>query len=304
MQCPYCVSAVPEQALACPNCARDLYLFRPLLQGIAALEAQLTGQKEQIVSLENRLAVMEQRPAAQPSAAAAAAAVSATETAPASQDAATGSVHAGVLIHDTGPPAGADGARNAVREAQPLGAFLACVVLPLALLLLAHWILLFIYDVKPLYLRLTTLVLPIPFGIALALRFGVRLGPAVAVATAVGLCAVAGMLGLTGVIDKVPFLPSSTRDWRETIEYVGGIGGAFFTGCLIAHAIAVARNAQPRTPPRIIVLAVKAFKPNDKGEMGVEVLAKRIQRLVNAATPAVTGAAAFYAGIQGVIGGA
>jgi hypothetical protein len=261
MQCPYCISEVPEQALACPHCARDLYLFRPLLQNMAAMERTLAEQKQQISALETKLAALEQRP---------------RQTAAGSAPAAQGSMTQALIPY---------------------------VVIPLLLILLAHWILLFIYDVNPLFLRITTLVIPIPFGVALALRAGMSLGSALMVAAVVGICAVSGMLGLTTLIDKVPFLPSSTRDWRETVEYVGGIGGAFFTGCLIAHAIAVARNAQTRTPSPVIVLAVKAFKPNDKGEIAIEVMARQIQRLVNTATPALTGAAAFYAGIRGVIGG-
>lgn len=41
MQCPYCTSEISDNALACPFCARDLYLFKPLLQKITALEAQV-----------------------------------------------------------------------------------------------------------------------------------------------------------------------------------------------------------------------------------------------------------------------
>jgi hypothetical protein len=30
MRCPYCISEIDDAALACPHCARDLYLFKPL----------------------------------------------------------------------------------------------------------------------------------------------------------------------------------------------------------------------------------------------------------------------------------
>lgn len=285
MQCPYCISEVPEQALACPHCARDLYLFRPLLQSMVALERTLAGQKLQISVLETKLAALEQRP------------VLAANLA--SADAA--------IADDAAPAAGSQAAANAapiapVAPASLLRVLIPCVVVPLLLILLAHWILLFIYDVKPLFLRVTTLLIPIPFGVALALRAGVRLGSALMVAAVIGICAVAGMLGITTLIDQAPFLPSSTRDWRETVEYTGGIGLAFFTGCLIAHAIAVARAVRGQ-PPRAIVFAVKAFRPNEKGEVAVEMMAQRIQRIVNTATPVIAGATAFYAGIRGVIGG-
>ena len=41
MKCPYCTSEISDAALACPHCAHDLYLLKPLLERIAALEAQL-----------------------------------------------------------------------------------------------------------------------------------------------------------------------------------------------------------------------------------------------------------------------
>lgn len=41
MQCPYCTSEISDNALACPHCAHDLYLFKPLLERIAALETRV-----------------------------------------------------------------------------------------------------------------------------------------------------------------------------------------------------------------------------------------------------------------------
>ncbi|HEX2012223.1 MAG TPA: hypothetical protein VJN44_14910 [Roseateles sp.] len=53
MKCPYCVSVIDDAALACPHCARDLYLFKPLLVRIAALEEELGRAGERITALES-----------------------------------------------------------------------------------------------------------------------------------------------------------------------------------------------------------------------------------------------------------
>lgn len=285
MQCPYCISVISDQALACPQCARDLYLFKPLLQGIAALEETIAAQKKTIEALEGRLATLERARAA--------------DAGFATSDAGAG----GLAIEGNGSrhtPA-ATPAPNLSPLANPLGALLPGLIAPILLLLLAHWLLLFIYDAKPLYLRLVTLILPIPFGAVLAARYGLPFRWAALFSAAAGALAVTGMLGVTAIADKVAFVPQTVRDWRETIEYMFGIGLAVLTGWLILNGMRVAASLRHREPPKVIVLAVKAFKPNEKGEVAIEQMARRVQRMVNAATPAVSGAAAFYAGLRGII---
>ena len=44
MHCPYCVSKISEQALVCPVCRRDLYLFKSLLERIESLEQRVAAQ--------------------------------------------------------------------------------------------------------------------------------------------------------------------------------------------------------------------------------------------------------------------
>lgn len=58
MQCPYCVSQISDEALACPHCTRDLYLYKPLLEKISRLEAQLADHPE-IAALTTRVAELE-----------------------------------------------------------------------------------------------------------------------------------------------------------------------------------------------------------------------------------------------------
>ena len=61
MRCPYCISEIDDLALACPHCARDLYLFKPLLEKITQLEkAVAAGAETRIAVLEAEVAVLKQ----------------------------------------------------------------------------------------------------------------------------------------------------------------------------------------------------------------------------------------------------
>ena len=67
-------------------------------------------------------------------------------------------------------------------------------------------------------------------------------------------------------------------------------------------AFKVAVEQSKIQPPKVILLIAKAVTPNADGEFGIERAAKRIDKLVKAATPAATGAASIYAGIKAYLG--
>jgi len=278
MRCPYCVSEIADEALACPRCARDLYLFKPLLAKIEQLEKTVAEQAAAVgANSEVRIAALEQELAALKA-----------ERAGAAEAAAA-------VIEAVEPPA---------PEATPPGyaAAVAQSLIPtLLLLLLAHWVMLFVYDVKPLYLRVATILIPVPFGFLLASQFPNEFRKSVFAAAALAFAGVFSMLTVTAVIDKVPLLPQDLRDLRETLEYVLSIALAFVTGLLLGEYHARRKLAELKSN-RMVLLLARAFVPNEEGKLGIEKAVKKLTKLQEAVTPAATGAASIYAGVKAFLG--
>ncbi len=116
-----------------------------------------------------------------------------------------------------------------------IGLFYALV--PITLLIVTHYVLLFVLDVPPLYLRIASLLIPLPFGLALTAIRKFELVGAIIVAGFVAVVSVAGMLAVSSVVDNVPMLPANPREWREASEYAASIALSFITGHLIGFLI-------------------------------------------------------------------
>jgi hypothetical protein len=111
-----------------------------------------------------------------------------------------------------------------------LKAAVICLLLPLIMLLLGHWLIVFIYDAKVLYVRVFALLLPLPFGFMFARTSHLSLLLGVLFAFGVALLAVLGMSAITGTIDQVALLPQNVVDVREFVEFSASIALSFITG--------------------------------------------------------------------------
>lgn len=275
MRCPYCVSEIADEALVCPRCARDLYLFKPLLEKIGQLEK--TGAEEAkaaVANAEERIAALEKELAELKAGQANAIQVEVVAVSPEPQ----------------GPKPGY------------FGAALQALLTALVLLIAAHGILLFVYDVKPLYLRVATILIPVPFGYLLAVHYPDGFRKSVFTAFVLAIAGVFAMLAVTAVIDKVPLMPQELRDWRETIEYVLSIALAFVTGLLLGRHRA--RRSLPKITPqnRFVLLLARAFVPNIEGVLGIEKAAKQFTKITDTFSPVLAGGASIYAGVKVFLG--
>lgn len=119
-----------------------------------------------------------------------------------------------------------------------LGVLLQAVVflvLPLVLLMGAHWFITIALDTRLIYLRLVSMVVPLLFGLALFARSRHSLGPWFAASAVLAVASVIGMSWITSLVDRTPVLPQNAFEWREYLEYAASISLSFLTGMLLGH---------------------------------------------------------------------
>jgi hypothetical protein len=181
------------------------------------------------------------------------------------------------------------------------------VLAPVLLLVAAHIFITITLNVTPLYLRLASVVIPLPFGLLLYAREKVGIGTfLVGVLTAS--LAVLGMLTVTGINDNVPILPTSWIEWREVMEYIASIALAYVTGNLLGSLIF---DVLPKTmshggKPNPVAYRIAGILGRHVGEDQLRRRARTIQDLLRAAGPligiAASAGASIYAGLKGIFG--
>ena len=132
----------------------------------------------------------------------------------------------------------ADAERSERRATTPgaalFGELVTFALLPIALLLLAHFLIILLWDQPTVYLRIISILIPLPFGFVLVWREQRSLTWTAVVAALVSVLAIVGMLIATGLHDQVPIWPSSRQEWNEDLQYFVSIALAFITGGLLA----------------------------------------------------------------------
>jgi hypothetical protein len=162
--------------------------------------------------------------------------------------------------------------------------------------------------VTPLYLRLASVVIPLPFGFSLFAREKIGFGKTFLVGVVTAALAVTCMLTVTGFNDNVPIMPGPWIEWREVIEYTASIALAFVTGNLLGSLIF---DVLPKTmsrggKPNPVAYRIAGMLGQHVGEEQLRRRARTIQDLLRTAGPVVGIAASaggsIYAGLKGIFG--
>ncbi len=174
--------------------------------------------------------------------------------------------------------------------------------LAVVVLLASHYLIVMKLDLDPLYLRLVSILVPLPFGYALYRRTSPGYLPSFLMATLIGLAAVGGMLVIVGLIDKTPIIPADVREWREAAEYVISITLAFVLGGLIASRLGGRVGADGDTGPIAQLSKWIARQLGiDQSQKALGDKVQSIEKLLNSGIATATAAASVFAGVKSIL---
>jgi hypothetical protein len=182
----------------------------------------------------------------------------------------------------------------------------AYVLIPAALLVVAHVLVTIVLNVIPIYLRLASVIIPLPFGLAVYAREKVGIRGAVLVGVITATLAIICMLTVTGLNDNVPIIPGPWIEWREAIEYAVSIALAFVTGDILGFLIfqALPKIMQRGGKPNAVAYSIARALGQHVGEEQLRRRARIVQDLLLTMGPligiVVTASGSVYAGLKGI----
>jgi hypothetical protein len=176
------------------------------------------------------------------------------------------------------------------------------LMVPLLLLLLAHWLIVIVYDAKMIYLRIISMILPLPFAYFLFKAHAHKLFPWFFGAAFLAITSVIGMSWITSLVDKTPVWPQNLFDWKEVLQYSASIALSFLTGMLLG-GVAYADKQRRRQADSMSALIKAASIHSENGSVstGVLGLMNNLQQHGGAVVALGSTAASIYTGLKGIV---
>jgi len=178
------------------------------------------------------------------------------------------------------------------------------LVIPLLLLLLAHWLIVVVYDSKMIYLRIVSMALPLPFAYFLFKDHPHKLLPWFIGTAFLSITSVLGMSWITSMADHSPVFPQNLFEWKEVIEYSASIAFSFLTGMLLGG---VAYAAKQRHRRKAIISPFMQAVASGLGDgkispSNIYTIMKTLQDYGATIIALGTTALSLYTGLKGIIG--
>jgi len=182
------------------------------------------------------------------------------------------------------------------------------VLLPTLLLLAAHYLVIMKFDWPQLYLRIASVIIPLPFGMAAYAFSRIGFRGAFGLGVMIAVLSVFGMLSVVSYADGTPIVPGSFREWRETVEYGLSIALSFLTGNILVILVlwALPNTIASGGKPNAAAFRIARMLGQHVGEETMRRRARRIQDLMQTVGPlagvVATAAGSIYTGLKGIVG--
>ena len=179
---------------------------------------------------------------------------------------------------------------------------LGFVVIPLVLIIGAHALITVIYDAQLIYLRVASIVLPLPFGYFLFSSRQRTLLPWFLAAAVLAMFSVIGMSGVTSLVDKTPVMPQNPIEWREFVEYAASIAFSFLTGMLLGGMAYIRRHQLRLAINPFVKVLVNIFADGKLSPQTMHELMKKVNEYGSTLVALGTTAVSIYTGLKAVLG--
>jgi len=178
------------------------------------------------------------------------------------------------------------------------------LVVPLMFLLLAHWLIAVVYDTKMIYLRIISMVLPLPFAFFLFKGRQHRLFPWFIGVTLLSIASVIGMSWITSLVDYSPIFPQRFSEWKEVFEYAASIAFSFLTGMLLG-GVAYASKQRHRRATKVSPFMKAVATGLEDGRIStsnIHAIMKTLQDYGGTIVALGTTVLSIYTGLKSIIG--
>ena len=265
-----------EQRAPCPYCAEPVLAAALVCRYCHRDLYFLRPLQSRIAALEERLEAMEK-----------AAATPAPAAVPVEGAVASSEAVAAPVAEVVAPAPGAGGA----------------VLLTAASVTLAYVLVAYAFNLDNVWLLVSSLALPLPFGAWLRRR-GASRATLLAGALGSGVLAVLAMTLVHAGVDRVSPLPQDSREWIETWLHVACITLSFLTAALVVYAMQRVRTARNRHAEELAKTAQRIAKLADDVQRAEKRMLRMKQSMVQVyevAAPVATGAGSIVAGLHALL---
>ena len=178
------------------------------------------------------------------------------------------------------------------------------LVVPLLLLLVAHWLVAVVYDTKMIYLRIISMALPMPFAYFLFKSRQRRLLPWFIGVALLSVTSVIGMSWITSMVDHSPVFPQNLSEWREVFEYASSIAFSYLTGMLLGGVTFASKQRHRRAARMSPFMKAIATGLGDGrlSPSNIHTIMKTLQDYGGTIVALGTTCLSIYTGLKGIIG--